>query len=411
MTTLSLSQIQNIRADFPILATKAHGKDLVYLDNAATTQKPLCVIEDISDYYKHKNSNVHRGVHYLSELATEQYEQSRKEIASFLGAKQASEIIFVRGATEAINLVAATWGRANLHAGDEVLVSCMEHHSNIVPWQMICAQTGAILRPIPIDNNGDIKLDSLQTLLDSSRVKMVGVVHLSNALGTINPVADIIRRVHAVGAHVLVDGAQSCAHLDVDVQRLNADFYVTSAHKMYGPTGIGVLYAKSALLDNMPPYQGGGDMIRTVAFDESTYSKAPYKFEAGTPNIAGAVGFMAAIKYIKSIERHKIAAHEHTVLQYALGKARETDGMRLIGTARLHASILSFVLDGVHPHDLGTILDQEGIAIRAGHHCAMPVMQFFNVPATARASLAMYNTIEEIDILFTAIHKAQRMFA
>ncbi|RMH62047.1 MAG: cysteine desulfurase [Zetaproteobacteria bacterium] len=402
--------VQRIRAEFPVLRQQVHGRDLVYLDNAATTQKPRAVIDALRRYYEHDNANVHRGVHALSERATAAYEGARASLRALLNARSVREIVFVRGATEGINLVASSWGGTHVGAGDEVLITGMEHHSNIVPWQMLCERVGATLKVLPIDQRGALCLDQLDALL-SERTKLVGVVHLSNALGTINPVSEIIRRAHAVGAKVLIDGAQAVAHMPIDVQALDCDFYVTSAHKMYGPTGIGVLYAKEALLEAMPPYQGGGDMIRMVTFERTEYNELPYKFEAGTPNIAGAIGFAAAVAWLSAQGVERLAAHEQQLLDYATERAAACDGLRLIGTASRRATVLSFVLDGVHPHDLGTILDREGIAIRAGHHCAMPVMQHFGVPATARASFAAYNTREEVDALFAALAKARALFA
>lgn len=401
--------IQRVRADFPVLEQEVYGKPLAYLDNAATTQKPQCVIDAISNYYAHDNANVHRGVHALSERATAAYEGARKTIADFFNARSVREVVFTRGTTEAINLVAHSWGGVNVRPGDEVLITHMEHHSNIVPWQMLCDHVGATLRVLPINEKGELIMEALDELL-SERTKLVGVVHMSNALGTVNPVAEIIAKAHAVGAKVLVDGAQAAAHLPVDVQALDVDFYVTSAHKMYGPTGIGVLVAKEHLLDAMPPYQGGGDMIRMVTFEKTEYNDLPYKFEAGTPNISGAIGFGRAIDYISEIGFPAIQAREKELLSYATAKAEAFEGLRLIGTAAEKACVLSFVLKGVHPHDLGTILDREGVAIRAGHHCAMPVMDFFKVPATARASFSIYNSEAEVDALFAALKKAEEIF-
>jgi len=402
--------VSAIRDDFPILHQQVYGKPLAYLDNAATTQKPQVVIDAIRNYYEHDNANVHRGVHALSERATVAYEASREKLRLLLNAASTKEIVFTRGTTESINLIASSWGSANVHAGDEVLITEMEHHSDIVPWQMLCDRTGAILKVLPINDDGELCMERLDEFL-SERTKLVGVVHLSNALGTINPVKEVIDRAHAAGAKVLVDGAQALAHLKVDVQALDVDFYVTSAHKMYGPTGIGLLYAKEALLETMPPYQGGGDMIAMVTFERTEYNALPYKFEAGTPNISGAIGFGAAVDYLNSVGVENIAAHEQTLLAYATEKAEAFDGLRQIGTAENKATVLSFTIEGVHPHDLGTILDRDGVAIRAGHHCAMPVMQHFRVPATARASFAAYNTVDEVDALFTALTKAKDMFS
>ncbi|HKI60938.1 MAG TPA: cysteine desulfurase [Mariprofundaceae bacterium] len=403
-------ELDRVRGEFPILQQQVYGKPLAYLDNAATTQKPESVIAAIRQYYERDNSNVHRGVHALSERATAAFENAREKLRALLNASSKREIIYVRGATEGINLVASSWGTANIKTGDEVLVTEMEHHSDIVPWQMLCDRVGAILKVLPMDDAGELRMDLLDSLL-TERTKLVGVVHLSNALGTINPVNDIISRAHAIGARVLVDGAQAVAHMAIDVQALDCDFYVTSAHKMYGPTGIGVLYAKEALLESMPPYQGGGDMITMVTFEKTQYNDLPYKFEAGTPNIAGAIGFGAAVDWLTATGIAAIAAHEQALLAYATEKAEAFDGLRIIGTAANKATVLSFTLKGVHPHDLGTIVDREGIAIRAGHHCAMPVMQHFGVPATARASFAAYNSTAEVDALFAALEKAQDIFA
>jgi len=402
--------INTIRKQFPALHQEAHGHPLAYLDNAATTQKPQYVIDAINHYYSNDNANIHRGVHQLSERATAKYEGARNTIANLFHATSPREVIFTRGATEAINLVATSWGGDNIKQGDEILLSEMEHHSNIVPWQLLAKRTGAVIKVLPMDDRGALCMEQLDTLL-TERTRIVGVVQMSNALGTINPIDEIITKAHAVGARVLVDGAQAAAHMPVDVQALNIDFYVTSAHKMYGPTGIGVLVAKEALLDAMPPYQGGGDMISMVTFDHSDYAALPHKFEAGTPNIAGVIGFGAAVKWIQQIGFDTVANLEQALLNYATERAQAFDGLRIIGTAPEKACVLSFVLKGVHPHDLGTILDSEGVAIRAGHHCAMPIMQHFRVPATARASFAVYNTSAEIDVLFAALTKAQQMFA
>jgi len=402
--------IEKIRGDFPILNQQVYGKPLAYLDNAATTQKPQCVIDAVNHYYAHDNANVHRGVHALSERATADYEAARQHIASFFNARSEREVIFTRGATEAINLVASSWGGAHIGAGDEVLITHMEHHSDIVPWQMLCERVGASLKVAPINERGELIMDAFEALL-SERTKIVGVVHMSNALGTINPVEQIIEKAHGMGAVVLVDGAQAAGHMAVDVQAMDCDFYVTSAHKMYGPTGVGVLIGREAILESMPPYQGGGDMISMVTFEKTEYNDLPYKFEAGTPHIAGVIGFGKAIAYIESIGFDAIGKREKALLGYATAKAEAFDGLRLIGTAAEKACVLSFVLDKVHPHDLGTIVDREGVAIRAGHHCAMPVMQFFNVPATARASFSIYNTEAEVDALFVALEKAKAIFA
>ncbi|MBI3899603.1 MAG: cysteine desulfurase [Gammaproteobacteria bacterium] len=401
--------VERVRAEFPALQQQVHGKPLIYLDNAATTQKPNAVIDAIADYYRRDNSNVHRGVHALSQRATDAYEAARSRVRTFINADSDQEIIFTRGTTEAINLVASSWGRTNLRAGDEILITGMEHHSNIVPWQILCEQTGAKLRVIPISDAGELDLSAFEQLL-SERTRLVGVVHCSNALGTINPVKQIIERAHNAGALVLVDGAQAVSHMTVDVQQLDCDFYAFSAHKLYGPTGIGVLYGKKRHLTAMPPYQSGGDMIKYVTFEKSEYNELPYKFEAGTPHIAGGIALGAAIDYVTSIGLDAIAAHEHELLTYAVDAVRDIKGLKFVGTARDKAGILGFTLDGIHPHDIGTILDNEGVAIRAGHHCAMPVMQRFRVPATARASFGMYNTRADIDALVKGIRRAQEMF-
>jgi len=398
-----------LRAEFPILHQQVYGKPLVYLDNAATTQKPVSVIEAVRHYYETDNANVHRGVHALSERATASYEAAREKLRALINAASVREIVFTRGTTESINLVAAAWGGASIGAGDEILISEMEHHSGIVPWQLLCDRVGAKLVVAPISDAGELIMDEFSARL-SERTKLVGIVHLSNSLGTINPVARIIRLAHAVGAKVLVDGAQTLAHLTVDVQALDADFYVSSAHKMYGPTGIGFLYAKETLLEDMPPYQGGGDMISMVSFEKTLYNELPYKFEAGTPNIAGAIGFGAAVDWLVAKGVRNLAEHEQQLLAYATQKAEAFADLRIVGTAADKATVLAFTVAGVHPHDLGTILDREGVAIRAGHHCTMPVMQHFRVPATARASFAAYNTLEEVDILFAALDKARRLF-
>ncbi|TAN68037.1 MAG: cysteine desulfurase [Methylobacter sp.] len=401
--------VEKIRADFPILAELIRNKPLVYLDNAATCQKPQAVIDSIVHLYSHDYANVHRGVHTLSVRSTDKFEGARTKVKDFINAASDKEIIFVRGATEAINLVAQTYGKANLKAGDEILITAMEHHSNIVPWQMLCEQTGAILKVAPINLQGELIYAEFEQLL-SDKTKLVSVVHMSNALGTINPVKKIIAAAHAKGIPVLLDGAQAIPHMTVDVQDLDCDFYVFSGHKLYAPSGIGVLYGKQALLEAMPPYQGGGDMIRKVTFEETEYNALPYKFEAGTPNIADVVGLGAAIDYLNIIGMDKIAAYEAGLLDYATEKAKQIKGLRIIGEAEHKGAILSFVLDKIHPHDIGTMLDSLGIAIRAGHHCAMPVMDFFEVPATARASFAMYNTKAEIDVLMKGIESLIEVF-
>jgi cysteine desulfurase/selenocysteine lyase len=402
--------IEKIRGDFPIFAEKVHGRNLVYLDNAATSQKPRAVIEAIVRYYEHLNANIHRGVHTLSVRATEAHDAARQTIRRFLNAGDTCEIIFVRGATEAINLVAESYGRAHVAAGDEVLITAMEHHSNIVPWQILCEEKCAQLKVAPIDDNGELRLEEFEKLI-GPRTKMVAVTHVSNALGTVNPLSDMIGMAHRRGVPVLVDGAQAVPHFAVDVEALDCDFYAFSGHKVYGPTGIGVLYGKRELLEAMPPYQGGGDMISSVTFEKTTYNVLPFKFEAGTPDIAGAIALGAAIEYIGGIGMDRIAAHEHELLAYATEAVGAIPGVRLIGTASERAGALSFLLDGVHPHDLGTILDREGIAIRTGHHCAQPVMERFGIPATARASFAVYNTKEEIDALVEGINAAREVFA
>ena len=402
--------VERLRRDFPILAQPVHGRKLVYLDNAATSQKPRPVIEAIAHYYEHDNANIHRAVHFLSEHATEEYERARLTAKRFVNAASAHEIIFVRGTTEAINLVAQTYGRAQVGEGDEVVITAIEHHSNIVPWQILCEEKKARLRVAPINDQGELLLDEFAKLL-GPRTKIVAVAHISNALGTINPIKRIVEMAHRCGALVVVDGAQAAPHLKIDVQALNCDFYTFSGHKVYGPTGIGVLYGKAALLDAMPPYQGGGDMISSVTFEKTTYNKLPYKFEAGTPNVAGAIGLGAALEYVDQVGIDEIARHENKVLAYATEQLAAIRDVRLIGTARDKAGVLSFVMDGVHPHDIGTILDQEGIAVRTGHHCAQPLMERFGVPATARASFALYNTVKEVDALAEGLEKVREVFA
>jgi cysteine desulfurase / selenocysteine lyase len=400
---------ERIREDFPVLRQQVHGKPLVYLDNAATSQKPTLVVETIERYYLTENSNVHRGIHLLSERATEAFEGARAKVARFFNVGDVREIVFVRGATEGINLVAHSFARPRLGAGDEILISEMEHHSNIVPWQLVCEQTGAVLRVVPINDDGELQLDEYERLL-GPRTRLVSIVHVSNALGTINPVKQMIGMAHERGIPVLIDGAQAAPHLPVDVQSLDCDFYVCSGHKLFGPTGIGIMFGKARHLEAMPPYQGGGDMILSVTFEKTIYNEAPLKFEAGTPHIAGAIGLGAAIDYVGSIGLDRIAAYEGELLAYATDAISGIPGVRIIGTAKEKASILSFVLDDIHAHDIGTILDQEGIAIRTGHHCAQPVLQRFRVPATARVSVAFYNTRDEIDALIRAIYKATEMF-
>ncbi|HUO84748.1 MAG TPA: cysteine desulfurase [Thermoanaerobaculia bacterium] len=399
-----------IRADFPILRQRIHGHPLAYLDNAATTQKPRAVLDALQHFYETSNSNVHRGVHLLSQRATEAYEGARERVRRFINAAEDREVIFVRGCTEGINLVANTFGRMRVGEGDEVLISAIEHHSNIVPWQMLCRQAGATLRVIPINDQGELLLDEYQKLL-TPRTRLVAVVHLSNSLGTVNPVRRMIELAHERGIPVVVDGAQAVPHTNVDVQALDCDFYAFSGHKMYGPTGIGVLYGKREHLEAMPPWQGGGDMIASVTFEKTVYNEIPFKFEAGTPNVADAVALGTAIDYLAATGMDAIAAHENGLLAYATEQVRAIDRVRLIGTAKEKAAVLSFIIEGIHPHDIGTIVDQEGVAIRTGHHCTQPVMQRFGVPATARASFAMYNTREDIDRLVAALHKAIEVFA
>ena len=401
--------VEEYRVDFPVLARCVRDKPLVYLDNAATAQKPRQVIETLDEYYRGYNSNIHRGVHTLSELATEAYEAARKKIQTFINAASHQEIIFVRGTTEGINLVAQSYGRSRLSAGDEIIISWMEHHSNIVPWQLLCEQTGATLKVIPINDAGELDMDEYKNLLGEN-TRIVAIGHISNALGSINPVNEITALAHAVGAVTIIDGAQAIPHTSVDVTALDCDFYAFSGHKLFGPTGIGVLYGKQALLEAMPPYHGGGDMIKMVSFEKTLYNDLPCKFEAGTPYIAGVIGLGAAVDYVSRVGMDRIRDYEHELLQYATRAAAQVPGLRLIGTAAEKAGILSFVMDGIHPHDLGTILDHEGIAIRAGHHCAMPVMERYAVPATARASFAFYNTSAEVDKLIVGLDKAKDIF-
>jgi cysteine desulfurase/selenocysteine lyase len=399
-----------IRRDFPILGIRVDGKPLVYFDNAATSQKPLVVIEAVRKFLAEENANIHRGVHYLSERATLAFDAVRDHARDFLNAPASHEVIFVRGTTEGINLVAQSYGRTTLRPGDEILLTTMEHHSNIVPWQLVAGQTGAVVRAIPITDAGEVDLDAYRKML-SPRTRIVGVVHISNALGTINPVAEMTRLAHEIGAVVLVDGAQAAPHMRVDVQALGCDFYACSGHKMFGPTGVGLLWGRTALLDAMPPWQGGGDMIHTVSFAGTTFADLPAKFEAGTPAIAEVIGLGAALRYLQGIGFEAIGAWEHELLTRATEMVSAVPGVRLVGTAREKAGVLAFTLDGVHPHDLGTILDADGVAIRAGHHCAQPVMERFGVHATARASFAFYNTLEEIDVLVRGLHRAREVFA
>ncbi len=407
--SVAILDVERLRQDFPALHQQVHGRPLAYLDNAASSQTPVQVIDAIRGFYERDRSNVHRGVHELSQRATQSYEQARIKVQRFLNAEALEEIIYVRGATEGINLVASSWGQANIKAGDEVLISALEHHSNIVPWQMLCQRTGAKLRVIPMNDAGDLRLDIYADML-SERVKLVAVNHVSNALGTVNPVKQMIAQAHAVGAIAMIDGAQAMPHMAVDVRDLDADFYVFSGHKVYGPTGIGVLYGKRALLEAMPPYQGGGDMIAYVTFEKTTYNELPYKFEAGTPNIADAIGLGAAIDYAQAVGMDAIAAYEASLLDYATEQVTALGGIRLVGTAQEKASVLSFIIGDVHAHDAGTILDREGIAVRAGHHCAQPVMDFYGVPATTRASFAFYNTREEVDALCRGLEKVKELF-
>ena len=401
--------VEKVRADFPLLHRLVNGKPLTYLDSANTTQKPQSVIDAVTDFYTTYNANIHRASHLLGEMATRAYEEARVKVKTFLHAADAHEIIYVRNATEGINLVAQTYGRRNIHAGDEIIVSTMEHHANIIPWQMLCAETGAKLKVIPINDAGELLLDEYAKLL-SERTKFVSIVHMSNALGTVNPIKEVIEMAHAQGIPVLVDAAQSAYHMPLDVQELDCDFLVFSGHKLYGPTGIGVLYGKRALLEEMPPWQGGGDMIATVTFEVTTFNDIPYKFEAGTPHIDGAIGLGAAIDYLTTLGMSRILAYENELMAYGTQALTEVPGLRMIGTARAKASVYSFVLDGIHPYDVGTVLDQEGIAIRTGQHCAHPVLQRFGVPATVRASLGLYNTRDEIDTLVRGLHTAREIF-
>ncbi|MBI4535718.1 MAG: cysteine desulfurase [Ignavibacteriae bacterium] len=401
---LSAYDLLGCRHHFPVLRQQVNGKPLVYFDNAATSQKPQVVIDTIMRYYQEENSNIHRGVHYLSERATRAYEAAREKLQKFINAASYEEVIFVRGTTEAINLVASSYGRTNVKRGDEVLISALEHHSNIVPWQMVCEEKGATLRVIPMNDKGELQLDQYEKQL-TNRTKIVAITHVSNAIGTINPIKEMIAMARLRGIPVLVDGAQAVPHMKVDVQDLDCDFYAFSSHKMFGPTGVGILYGKKSLLEAMPPYQGGGDMIKSVTFEKTIYNDLPNKFEAGTPSIASGIGFGAAVDYLKNIDMQGVATYEHELLTYATEQLSSIRGVRIIGTANEKAAVLSFVIDGIHPHDIGTILDDEGIAIRTGHHCAQPVMQRFGVPATARASVAFYNLKDEVDVLVRGVHK------
>jgi cysteine desulfurase/selenocysteine lyase len=407
-TVDTILDIQSIRSSFPILSRKVKDKPLVYFDNAATTQKPQVVIDALTDYYKLYNANIHRGIHSLAEEATAAYEATRDTVRSFINAEYREEIIFTRGVTESINLVAYSWGKANLKPGDEIIISGMEHHSNIVPWQLIAESTGAILKVIPVSDKGELIIEEFYALL-SDRTKFVSIVHASNALGTINPVKEIIAAAHNKGALVLVDGAQSSVHLDIDVLDLDCDFFAISSHKVYGPTGIGVLYGKKSILENMPPFMGGGEMIKEVSFEGSTWNDLPYKFEAGTPNIADTVALKAAIDFVAGIGKENIRAHEDQLLQYATAQLKSIDGVKLIGEAKHKVSVASFVIDGVHPQDVGILLDNQGVAVRTGHHCTQPLMKRFGIPGTIRASFAMYNTMEEIDVMIQALNKAIKL--
>lgn len=398
--------VLDVRADFPILQQQVHDKPLVYLDNGATTQKPLMVIDAIEKYYKQYNSNVHRGAHTLSDLATVAFENARLTVQRFLNAQHSEEIIWTKGTTESINLVAQSFGAAFIKAGDEIIVSAMEHHANIVPWQMLCERTGAVLKVIPVSEFGDLDMSVYAKLLNP-KVKIVSVVHVSNALGTVNPVADIVSLAHEAGAKVLLDGAQAVAHFNVDVQALDADFYVFSGHKVFGPTGIGCLYGKKELLDQMPPVQGGGEMIEKVSFNGTTYQGLPFKFEPGTPNIAGAIGLDSALTYLMNLDRDAIAQYENELLAYAHERAEQCEGLRVVGTAKKKAGVLSFLINGTHPADVGMLLDQQGVAVRTGHHCAMPIMDQYEIPGTARASFSIYNTKQDVDALFAAIEKVK----
>ena len=400
----------SIRNDFPILGEQHAGKPLVYLDSAATSQTPKPVIDAIARYYEKENSNVHRGVHRLSQVATNLYEGARQKVSHFINTPLNCQVVFTRGTTESINLVAQSYGRQNIGAGDEVLITYMEHHSNIVPWQMLCEQQGATLKVVPINDDGDLIMEEYDRMLNKN-TRIVSVAHVSNALGTINPVKEIIEKAHAIGVPVMLDGAQAVPHMPIDVQALDCDFYAFSGHKMCGPTGVGVLYGRAKYLEAMPPVEGGGDMILSVTFEKTTYNNLPYKFEAGTPNIEGVIGLGAAIDYLNAIDMRKIAAYERELLDYGMTVLEDIPGVRIIGTAKEKASVISFTLKSAHPHDIGQILDDEGIAIRAGHHCAQPVMERFDVPATARASLAFYNTKEELDALGEALHKVNKVFA
>jgi cysteine desulfurase/selenocysteine lyase len=408
--TVAGFDVEALREDFPVLKQTVHGKPLVYLDSAATAQKPSVVVEAIRRFHEVDCANIHRGVHELSQRSTAAYEETRTKVRRFLHAKSTDELIFVRGTTEGVNLVSSSWGRKFVNRGDEIIISAMEHHSNIVPWQMLCEEKGATLRVIPMNDRGELLIDEYEKLLNA-RTRMVAVAHVSNVLGTINPVRQIVDMAHNAGALALIDGAQAAPHMKVDVQALDADFYALSGHKLFGPTGIGILYGKSKLLNAMPPYQGGGDMIKVVTFAKTIYNDLPYKFEAGTPNIAGGIGLGAALDYVDRIGLDEIGAYEHQLLEYGTEALSAIPGLRIIGTAREKAAVLSFVMEGIHPHDIGTVLDNQGIAVRTGHHCAQPVMDFYNVPATTRASFAFYNTFGEIDALVAGLKKVKEVFA
>jgi len=406
--TVNSLDITSIRNDFPILNEVVNGKQLVYFDNAATTQKPRMVLDALSGYYEHYNANIHRGIHHLAEKATAAFEDSRRRLQAFINAALSEEVIFTYGTTDAINLVAQTYGRRFLKEGDEIIISTMEHHSNIVPWQMLCEEKGCILKVIPINDEGEILMDEYEKLLNE-RTKFVSVVHVSNALGTINPVKEIIARAHEVGAKVMVDGAQASSHLLIDVQDLDCDFYGLSLHKIYGPTGMGILYGKKELLDAMPPYRGGGEMIKEVTFAKTTYNELPYKFEAGTPNIADVVAAKFALDYVDLLGKENIASHENHLLEYGTLALKEIEGLRIIGNAKEKVSVISFVIDGIHHQDIGVLLDQQGIAVRTGHHCTQPLMQRFGITGTTRASFAVYNSIDEVDLLIKGLHKVKKM--
>ena len=399
--------IEKIRAEFPILKKEINGKKLIYFDNGATTQKPRLVLDAINDFYSNKNANIHRGVHYLSQLATNEYESTRKILQSYLNAKYSEEIIFTKGTTDAINLVASSFGET-LNKGDEIIISAMEHHSNIVPWQLLCEKKNLLLRVVPIHHSGEMNMDAFEKMI-SSKTKLVAITHVSNTLGTINPVEEIIEKAHFLGAKVLIDGAQSLQHFQIDVQSLDCDFFVFSGHKVFGPTGIGVLYGKKEILEEMPPYQGGGDMIAKVSFEKTTFNDLPFKFEAGTPNISGVIGLGKAIEFIESIDKNNLSLHEQDLLEYAQDKLLLIEGLQIIGKAANKSSVISFVIDGVHPFDIGTLLDQYGIAVRTGHHCTQPLMDFYSIPGTIRASFSIYNTRDEIDLFIEALKKGLSM--